>query len=212
MRSRKKFILLMVIFASYTILSGMICGRVLDLSVQVKDPTTIQISLVKALTEAKIPAVDGKIPAGIDRLVMMKYVMSTNLKTDSRSKETFQKYGNKIHSIYINRIWLTVEENTMSVDLPKVNVSIAPIGSKDFSDGHIATFMPIVAGQKNIEPTLLWESDGQKKVIKVLKDYALQVEVSAPVRIKSGMPYPIKGKGMLSMTLIVEMTFVLKVI
>ncbi len=212
MRRRVKLGLLGVIFFLYTMLSGMICGKATEIAITVKDPTVVDISLAKALVEAKIPSQDGKIPDGIDKVVLMKHVIETNLRTDSRSKSTFERYGDKIHSIFISRITMAVEENTMSVDIPRITLSVAPFGTKNFEGPPIATFKTIAAGQTAENVTLVWEKEGDKKLIDVLKDFAIRVQVAAPIHVKGGMPYPIKDKGHLKIKMMIEITFVLNVI
>lgn len=212
-----KFFLFLLLFASYPLLSGMICDRAIDISILVKNTSKFRLNFVEALTKAGIPAQDGKVPANFNgKTINLSYTDTIDLVNNPRSQEMFQKYGSKIHSIYINRIWLTVDKNTFKVDLPEVKVAIVGLKEKfdetQPSKNEIATFLPVGAGQTDLQATLLWEPDGYQRAIEYLKKYGLQLRLTAPFTVKSGMAYPKSGEGIMDFSLQIEMTFVIKAI
>ena len=106
----KKFALFLLMFTSYTMLSGMVCGRALNFTIQVLNPFQQTVEMPKILAEAGIKESNGKIPDGVDKTITYRTkTVDLDLDNHEKTKAIFTEYGSKIHSIYVNRIHLDVD-------------------------------------------------------------------------------------------------------
>ena len=203
----KKFALFLLMFTSYTMLSGMVCGRALNFTIQVLNPFQQTVEMPKILAEAGIKESNGKIPDGVDKTITYRTkTVDLDLDNHEKTRAIFTEYGSKIHSIYVNRIHLDVDTNTFEYDLSRIQVEVAPFGSKTFE--LIGSFNELPAEVSKTSSMFLWEPKGQERIHEIMATHKIQIRFVVSFRVKGGDPYPKGNKGILKLSMPTELVFV----
>lgn len=203
MHIKQKFGLAILLLVVWSSTSGMICGRVTDVPVLVKEELVFNFNPASALAKAGIQNVNGRVPASINRTVDVSFTESF----DIRNRKEIKEYGGKLKTVYINIIQISVEKgkNTLNIDLPGMDLAMSSLNAADFSQGKIGSFPKIQAGASEIQSPIQWTTDGYGKAVELLKGFSFDMLALSQIQVRGGMSYPL---GEVEVRVKLEITFV----
>ena len=201
-RSRLKLLpLLAIVLVSFS-MTGAMCENLADIRVRITEDMEFDLDVDAALSAAGVTPTNGKIPAGVPS---MPVPIAVKKSLDLSGQAEIAKYKSKLKEVYINSITVeVVGDNTLTVDIPPVEISMGSAGTTDFSSGLIGTFPGITAGSKGEKKQMSWESGGQKKASDLIVQFSFAMQAATKLLIKGGLDAP-GGKVRLKVTL--DLTF-----
>lgn len=118
-------------------------------------------------------------------------------------------YSGKFRTITVSKITYSVEPNTLTFDLPAVDLYLAPLGTESSMSNaavKFATIPPTPAGTvvSEEDATIIVENDAQ--ISDLLKSLQLSALAASTPVVKKGQPFPPSGKAKIKATLFVTFT------
>jgi len=194
--------------------TGAICSRALEIPIVVKaslpnkkSHSPFKLDLSAALLRAGITPHQGRIPNGVAKTITIFH----KDQFDVRKEKEILQYGDKLETVYINKISIKASENTLNISLPPINLKISelprsglePNAKSYISVGEIAGLSPKKIG---LLPPLVWIPEGLPKFKKILKTFAIGFLLETTIKLKPGDPWP---TGSATFSLKFEFAFVI---
>lgn len=206
---------LFIIFAPH-ILGGAMCSRALDLPIIVKatlpnefSKESYTLNVEKALSEAGIKATNGKIPAGAPASIKVEHTDVFDLTKQSQ----FNEYSSRVNQVYINYVSAEITKNNLSIGLPRIDLSLAPMTSGTLNGQEkfdvVAELPPLAQGIIGTPAEIVWEEERYQQANEYLKQFIIGVRMTAEIKLTPGADIP---KGIVDFNLNIEATFVLKLL
>jgi hypothetical protein len=198
-------------------LSGAVCSRAIDIPIVVRATLPHQdsdgpfvLDIDQALQQAGIKAENNKIPQNAPSQITISHID----KFDLRSQKEIAEHGQRIHSIYINEVSISAENNTLSIPLPSIEISAAPIPLSDDpppEDSYtvIASIVGLPINEVGILSPPIWTPKGLPTVRKLLTQFAIGLRIQTHIPLKPGQNWP---KGSVEFQMLFEFVLVIKAI
>jgi hypothetical protein len=174
----------------------------LPITFTINQSTEFEADIDQAMGQANIKVENGKIPQGAPTVPLPINIKET---FDISNDPNIIKYGQKIDSIEIRAINVEVIQNSVNIDIPRVNILIGDKNTEPSQEvGYHSGIKANTTGQ--IE-NIIKNSAMTQTINKYLIKFAFAIGASTTIEVKGGQAAP---KGKVKLKMIFDLKFTVK--